>query len=162
MNITIEINDEDKEFQVKPGEILLDLLRREGYTSVKEGCKAGDCGACMVLVNGRAMTSCTLYAAQVDGKRITTLEGLNDELADSLRQEFLDVGAIQCGFCIPGVLISSYSLLTHNPNPTEGEIKAALDGNLCRCTGYIKQIEAIKNVARDLEGGNNERRREKI
>ncbi|MFP3953560.1 MAG: (2Fe-2S)-binding protein [Candidatus Bipolaricaulota bacterium] len=162
MNITIEINDDNKEFQVKPGKILLDLLRREGYTSVKEGCKTGDCGACMVLVNGRAMTSCTLFAAQVDGKRITTLEGLNDELADSLRQEFLDVGAIQCGFCIPGVLISSYSLLTHNPNPTEGEIKAALDGNLCRCTGYIKQIEAIKNVARDLEGGNNERRREKI
>ncbi len=152
MKITTYINDERKDFQVEPGEVLLDLLRREGYTSVKEGCKTGDCGACMVLVNGRAMTSCTLFVSQVDGKKVRTSEGLHDELAENLRKEFVEVGAIQCGFCIPGVLVSSYSLLTHNPDPTEEEIKAALDGNLCRCTGYVKQIEAIKNVARDFEG----------
>lgn len=150
MIIEFTLNGKDQKFDVEPGEILLDLLRAEGNTSVKEGCKTGDCGACMVLVDGRAMTSCTLFAAQVDGKEVTTLEGLHDELAEELRREFIDAGAIQCGFCTPGVLISSYSLLTHNQDPTEEEIKAALDGNLCRCTGYVKQIDAVKRVAAEL------------
>lgn len=150
MIIEFTLNGKDQKFDVEPGEILLDLLRVEGNTSVKEGCKTGDCGACMVLVDGRAMTSCTLFAAQVDGKEVTTLEGLHDELAEELRREFIDAGAIQCGFCTPGVLISSYSLLTHNQDPTEEEIKAALDGNLCRCTGYVKQIDAVKRVAAEL------------
>ena len=151
MKAEYTINGEEMTVEIEPGEILLDLLRRKGYKSVKEGCKTGDCGACMVLVNGRAMTSCTLFAAQVRGKEITTVEGLDDELAEELKEAFLDAGAVQCGFCIPGVLISAYSLLSTNPNPSENEIKAALDGNLCRCTGYVKQIEAIEEVTNQLE-----------
>ncbi len=150
MNLEATINGEELTLEVEPGEVLLDVLRRNGFKSVKEGCKTGDCGACMVLVDGRAMTSCTLFAAQVQGAEIKTVEGLNDELAESLRENFLDKGAVQCGFCIPGVLVSAYSLLSSNSDPTEKEIKAALDGNLCRCTGYVKQIEAIKETAEEL------------
>jgi len=152
MKISLTINGVKKHYEVEPGEILLDLLRRKGYKSVKEGCKTGDCGACMVLVDGRAMTSCTLFAAQVDGREVTTIEGLDDKLSAELKDSFLEAGAVQCGFCIPGVLISAYSLLLDNPNPGEEEIKAALDGNLCRCTGYVKQIEAIKETANSIEG----------
>ncbi len=152
MKISLTINGVKKHYEVEPGEILLDLLRRKGYKSVKEGCKTGDCGACMVLVDGRAMTSCTLFAAQVDGREVTTIEGLDDKLSEELKDSFLEAGAVQCGFCIPGVLISAYSLLMDNPNPGEEEIKAALDGNLCRCTGYVKQIEAIKETANSIGG----------
>lgn len=150
MKVDIKINGENETLEVGPGEVLLDVLRRNGYKSVKEGCKTGDCGACMVLVDGQAMTSCTLFAAQVHDKEIKTVEGLEDELSERLKETFLNVGAVQCGFCIPGVLISAYSLLNSNPDPTEDEIKAALDGNLCRCTGYVKQIEAIKETANQL------------
>ena len=155
MQIEFELNGKIKEFTVDPGKVLLDLLRDNGYKSVKEGCKTGDCGACMILVNGRAMTSCTLFAAQVDGKKVKTVEGLEDDLAEKLKRNFLETGAVQCGFCIPGVLISAYSLLNHNKNPSEDEIKAALDGNLCRCTGYVKQIEAIKRTADSIGGSSN-------
>lgn len=150
MNLETTINGEELSLEIETDEVLLDVLRRNGFKSVKEGCKTGDCGACMVLVDGRAMTSCTLFAAQVQGTEIKTVEGLNDDLAETLRENFLDKGAVQCGFCIPGVLVSAYSLLSSNPDPTEEEIKAALDGNLCRCTGYVKQIEAIKETAEEL------------
>ncbi len=150
MNLETTINGEELSLEIEADEVLLDVLRRNGFKSVKEGCKTGDCGACMVLVDGRAMTSCTLFAAQAQGTEIKTVEGLNDDLAEALREKFLDKGAVQCGFCIPGVLVSAYSLLSSNPDPTEEEIKAALDGNLCRCTGYVKQIEAIKETAEEL------------
>ena len=152
MEVEFELNGKDKKFEVKPGEVLLDLLRDNGYKSVKSGCRTGDCGACMVLVDGRAMTSCTLFAAQVDGREVRTVEGLNDELATELKESFLEAGAVQCGFCIPGVLISAYSLLKRNENPSRDEIKAALDGNLCRCTGYVKQIDAIEATAQSTGG----------
>ncbi|MBS3736000.1 MAG: (2Fe-2S)-binding protein [Candidatus Bipolaricaulota bacterium] len=152
MKVEFELNGKEQKFDVKPGEVLLDLLRDNGCKSVKRGCETGDCGACMVLVNGRAMTSCTLFAAQVDGKEIRTVEGMEDNLTDQLKQFMLEAGAVQCGFCTPGVLISAYSLLTHNKNPSEEEIKAALDGNLCRCTGYVKQIDAIKETADSIGG----------
>ncbi|MBS3787455.1 (2Fe-2S)-binding protein [Candidatus Bipolaricaulota bacterium] len=155
MKVEFELNGEVKEFDVDSGEILLDLLRDEGCKSVKRGCETGDCGACMVLVDGRAMTSCTLFAAQADGKEVRTVEGLEDELAEQLKESLLEAGAVQCGFCIPGVLISAYSLLSRNEEPTKGEIKAALDGNLCRCTGYVKQIEAIKETADSIGGSSN-------
>ncbi len=151
MDIKLTINEEEKRFSIEPGEILLDSLRDAGYTSVKEGCKTGDCGACMVLVDGKAMTSCTMFTAQARGNDIKTVKGLNDELAEKLKQSFLDMGAVQCGFCIPGMLISAYSLLSSNPDPTKREIKAALDGNICRCTGYVKQIQAIKRAAEKWE-----------
>lgn len=150
MNLEATINEEELTLEVEPGEVLLDVLRRNGFKSVKDACRTGDCGACMVLVNGRAMTSCTLFAAQVQGAEIKTVEGLDDELAESLRENLLNIGAVQCGFCIPGMLITAYSLLSSNPDPTEEEIKTALDGNLCRCTGYVKQIEAIKETAKQL------------
>ncbi|MCF7891294.1 (2Fe-2S)-binding protein [Candidatus Bipolaricaulota bacterium] len=152
MKVEFELNGEEKSFDVEPGEVLLDLLRDNGCKSVKRGCETGDCGACMVLVNGRAMTSCTLFAAQVNGREIRTVEGLEDELAERLKESLLEAGAVQCGFCIPGVLISAYSLLSRKENPTEEEIEAALDGNLCRCTGYIKQIEAIKETSNKIGG----------
>ena len=152
MKIEFELNGDKEEFDVNPDEVLLDLLRKNGYKSVKAGCKTGDCGACMVLVDGRAMTSCTLYAAQVDGKEVKTVEGLEGELVDRLKESLLDAGAVQCGFCIPGVLISAYSLLSKVENPSRDEIKAALDGNLCRCTGYVKQIDAVKETAKSLGG----------
>jgi len=152
MEVEFELNGKEKKFDVKPGEVLLDLLRDNGYKSVKAGCRTGDCGACMILVDGRAMTSCTLFAAQVDGKKVRTVEGLNDELATNLKESFLEAGAVQCGFCIPGVLISAYSLLKRNENPSRDEIKAALDGNLCRCTGYVKQIDAIEDTAQSIGG----------
>lgn len=150
MKVEFELNGEEKSFDVEPGEVLLDLLRDNGCKSVKRGCETGDCGACMVLINGKAMTSCTLFAAQVNGREIRTVEGLEDELAEQLKESLLEAGAIQCGFCIPGVLISAYSLLSRKNNPTEEEIKAALDGNLCRCTGYVKQIEAIKETSNKI------------
>ena len=112
MKVEFVLNGKEVEFDVDPGKVLLDLLRESGYKSVKAGCKTGDCGACMVLVDGRAMTSCTLYAAQVDGKEVKTVEGLEDELADRLKESLLEAGAVQCGFCIPGVLVSAYSLLS--------------------------------------------------
>lgn len=157
MKVEFELNGEEKSFDVQPGEVLLDLLRDNGCKSVKRGCETGDCGACMVLVNGRAMTSCTLFAAQVNGREIRTVEGLEDELAERLKESLLEAGAVQCGFCIPGVLISAYSLLSRKDNPTEEEIKAALDGNLCRCTGYVKQIEAIKETSNKIGGSRDER-----
>lgn len=152
MKVEFVLNGKEVEFDVDPGKVLLDLLRENGHKSVKAGCKTGDCGACMVLVDGRAMTSCTLYAAQVDGKEVKTVEGLEDELADRLKESLLEAGAVQCGFCIPGVLVSAYSLLSKVENPSRDEIKAALDGNLCRCTGYVKQIDAIKETAKSLGG----------
>ncbi|MFB6290123.1 MAG: (2Fe-2S)-binding protein [Candidatus Bipolaricaulia bacterium] len=152
MKVEFELNGEEKSLEVDPGEVLLDRLREEGYKSVKEGCKTGDCGACMVLVDGRAMTSCTLFVAQVDGREIKTVEGLEDELAERLKESLLEAGAVQCGFCIPGVLISAYSLLINKENPSEADIKSALDGNLCRCTGYVKQIGAIKETTEKIGG----------
>lgn len=158
MKVEFELNGEKKKNDVGPGEVLLDLLRDNGCKSVKAGCKTGDCGACMVLVDGRAMTSCTLFAAQVNGREIKTVEGLEDDLAERLKESLLEAGAVQCGFCIPGVLISAYSLLSQKNNPTERDIKAALDGNLCRCTGYVKQIKAIKETA-EKTGGNSDGRK---
>lgn len=158
MEVKFELNGQEQRFNVEPGEVLLDLLRDNGCKSVKAGCKTGDCGACMVLVDGRAMTSCTLFAAQVDGREIRTVEGLEDDLAERLKESLLEAGAVQCGFCIPGVLISAYSLLSQKNNPSEEEIKAALDGNLCRCTGYIKQIEAIEETAEKIGGSSDGRK----
>lgn len=158
MKVELELNGQEKSFNVEPGEVLLDLLRDNGYKSVKRGCETGDCGACMVLVDGRAMTSCTLFAAQVDGRKIRTVEGLKDELAERLKESLLEAGGVQCGFCIPGVLISAYSLLSQKNNPSEEEIKAALDGNLCRCTGYVKQIEAIEETAEEIGGSSDGRK----
>ena len=161
MEISVTINGETKRLSIQPNDILLDVLRREGYTGVKAGCRSGDCGACTVLVNGKAVDSCLMMAAQVDGAEVTTIEGLaRDGQLHPLQQAFLDHGAVQCGFCIPGMLLSAKDFLdeyqrsqkdTHTRELTESEVREALTGNLCRCTGYKKQVEAILAVANGEE-----------
>ncbi|KKH60660.1 (2Fe-2S)-binding protein, partial [Methanosarcina mazei] len=133
-----------------PNKRLLDMLREDfKLTSVKEGCSEGECGACTVIVDGKAVTSCIVLAPQVDGCSVITLEGLSKggEL-DKLQQSFIDAGAVQCGFCTPGMILSAKALLMKNPNPAKEEIKKAMSGNICRCTGYKKIIEAVE-IARD-------------
>ncbi len=148
------VNGVRREFLIAPGETLLEVLRREGYKGVKKGCEAGDCGACAVLLDGRAVNSCLVLAAKADGHTVTTVEGLaQDGKLSPLQEAFLDAGAVQCGYCTPGMLIAATDLLTHNPNPSEEEIKEAISGNLCRCTGYVKQVEAIKLATQRMNGG---------
>lgn len=152
MEIKLKINGKDHVFQITPGEKLMDLLRREGYKSVKEGCREGNCGACVILLEGRPVNSCLVFAARCDGCRITTVEGLGaHEKLHPLQEAFLESGAVQCGYCTPGMLLSSKALLDEHPDPTVEEIKTGLDGNLCRCTGYVKIIKAVKKAAKNMK-----------
>jgi len=122
----------------------IDFLRDVmGITSVKEGCGEGECGACTIIVDGKTVPSCLMLAVELDGKDVITLEGVDDRV----KEAFIEAGAIQCGFCTPGFIISTWYLLSRNPNPSEEEIMTALEGNLCRCTGYLKIIDAVKLVA---------------
>ena len=151
MKITSIINGEEKTLEITPNEILLDVLRREGYKGVKRGCNTGDCGACAIIVDGKAVNSCLLFAAQVNNRNITTIEGIGTpQNPHQLQKSFVEEGAVQCGYCIPGMITSAKALLDENPNPTEEEVKKALDGNLCRCTGYVKQIKAVLSAAKKL------------
>jgi len=147
MDIILTVNGEKKEFEIKPNAMLLEVLRRNGYQGVKEGCRQGECGSCTVLVDGLPVTSCLYPAAKAGGKKIMTVEALaKDGQLSVLQESFLDEGAIQCGYCTPGMLMSSKALLEKNPDPQEQEIKRALDGNLCRCTGYAKIIKAVQTA----------------
>jgi carbon-monoxide dehydrogenase small subunit len=154
MILETTINGVKKEIKIKANEVLLDVLRREGYQGVKEGCREGQCGACTVLLDDTPVCSCHLPALRAQGKRIMTVEGLAEggEL-HPLQKAFLEEGAVQCGFCTPGMLLSSWTLLQRNPEPTEEEIKKALDGHLCRCTGYVNIIKAVKKASRMLQKG---------
>jgi aerobic carbon-monoxide dehydrogenase small subunit len=137
--------------EVVPGATLLEVLRRRGTVAVKDGCSSGDCGSCAVLLDGRAVTSCLVFAAQAGGRVVTTAAGLAD--ADGLhplQQALLDAGGVQCGFCTPGVLVAAVDLLARNPDPTEQEVRVALEGNLCRCTGYVKIVEGVLGAARTM------------
>lgn len=130
---------------------LLDVLREDfGLTGAKEGCGEGECGACTVLIDGKPVVSCLCVAAQVpDGTHLLTIEGVEKQpLGRILQQAYMEAGAVQCGFCIPGMILSSYALLMQNPNPKSAEIRAALSGNLCRCTGYAKIIAAVRLAAK--------------
>jgi len=154
MTITLTINGTRRTVDIDPGEKLLDLLRREGVMGVKVGCGSGDCGACAVLVDGRAVNSCLLYAAKADGAEVVTIEGLErDGALHPVQEAFLDEGGIQCGYCTPGMVISAVDLLSRNRDPSEEEIRLALSGNLCRCTGYTKQIQAVRKAAERMRGG---------
>lgn len=154
MTITLTINGRDKTFEIDPGEKLLEVLRREGYMSVKKGCGTGDCGACAILMNGRSVNSCLIFAAKADGAVILTAEGLaTGEILHPVQMAFLDEGAVQCGYCTPGMVISTVDLLTRHPDPSEGEIREALSGNLCRCTGYVKQVKAVQRAAELMKDG---------
>jgi len=153
MKVSFQLNGKDIEVEAPDNRALLDLLRDDlGVKSVKKGCENGECGACTVLLDGAPVTSCLVLAPQVEGRTVTTIDGLEDDpFMVKLRQAFLEDGAIQCGFCTPGMLISSYALLKVNPKPTADEVKKAIEGNLCRCTGYVKIIEAILDAAERIE-----------
>lgn len=146
MLLSCTVNGEKIEKEIDPAKRLLDFLRDDmGLTGVKEGCSEGECGACTVILDNQAVTSCTVYAGQVMYREILTIEGLekNGEL-DILQKAFIENGAIQCGFCTPGMILSCRALLMEKPNPTREEIKRAIEGNLCRCTGYEKIIKAVE------------------
>lgn len=149
MLISFSLNGQPVQTEVEPGLRLIDLLRDSfDLTGTKEACGQGECGACTVLLERQAVNACLVLAAQVDGKAVTTIEGLSrNGVLDPLQQAFVDCGAIQCGFCTPGMILSAKGLLLHNPHPTDGEIKEAMEGNICRCTGYVKIIEAIRQAA---------------
>lgn len=150
IELNIRINGQDHVLSVEPYRTLLEMLRYElGLTGTKEGCGSGNCGSCTVLLDGKAVNSCLVLAAEVDGKEITTIEGLSShgEL-HPLQRAFIDEGAVQCGFCTPGVILTAKAFLDSNPHPTEAQIRLAIAGNLCRCTGYDKIVRAITRVAR--------------
>ncbi len=154
MEINLIVNDEPKTWQVEPGDLLRDVLRREGYYSVKYGCETGTCGMCTVLFDGKARRSCLILAPQADGHVITTAEGLADGMKlHPLQEAFVEEGAVQCGYCTPSMLLTAKSLLDENPHPSEDEVRDALSGVLCRCTGYVKPVKAVeKVVAQDGKG----------
>jgi len=149
--VSFTINGEPKEILVQPWQTLLDAMRDELLlTGTKEGCGNGNCGACTVILNGRAINSCCMLAVEAEGQQIITVEGLatNGKL-DPLQQAFITHGALQCGFCTPGFLMSARAFLNVNPHPSEHEIRLAIAGNLCRCTGYDKIVRAIQAVAQE-------------
>jgi len=146
--IQITVNEEEHDLLVQPNRTLLDLIRYNlGLTGTKQGCDEGDCGACTVIINGKVVASCLVLAVEVDGAAITTIEGMHsgDEL-HPIQQAFVDSGAVQCGFCTPGMILTTKALLDEIPDPSEDEIKHYLEGNLCRCTGYTKILDAV-NIA---------------
>lgn len=149
MNISFTVNGRVVERDVGEDERLLDLIRDDlQLTGAKEGCGEGECGACTVLIDGKAVTSCLVLAPQVDGKDVLTVEGLaRGQELHPIQRAFVEKGAVQCGFCTPGFIMSTYALLTVNPDPSDEEILAALEGNLCRCTGYAKILEAVRYAA---------------
>jgi carbon-monoxide dehydrogenase small subunit len=150
--IELTVNHRLYRVDVTPWDLLLNVLRDQlGLLGVKYGCGTGDCGACTVLVDGQALNSCLLLAIRMQGKEILTVEGLADgDQLHPLQQAFIDAGAVQCGYCTPGMLLSSKALLDENPDPDEEEIRRALAGNLCRCTGYKKIVEAVQSAAKAL------------
>ncbi len=143
--VTVTVNNISHEIEIEPEETLLHLLRnRLDLTGTKKCCGEGECGACTVIMDGRSVNSCIIPAAQTDGSHILTIEGLSENgTPGKLQQAFLDKGAVQCGFCTPGMIMSAHYLLLKNPNPTKKEIKEGMSGNLCRCTGYKKITEAV-------------------
>ncbi len=153
MKVTLTINGVPKEVDIAPGEKLLELLRREGYLGVKFGCGRGECGVCTVTLDGRAIYACITFAAQAENKSVTTVEGIGrpDDL-HPIQEAILDHGAVQCGYCTPGIICSAKALLDTTPRPSEEQVREALKGNLCRCTGYLKYVEAILDAAHRMGG----------
>lgn len=152
MKINCLLNGREKTLDVEPGETLLDALRSAGQYSVKRGCETGDCGACTVLLDGQPVNSCVVAAPRAEAGTVVTLEGLlDDPLIQRLQKAMVDAAAVQCGYCSPGLLLSLYALLQEDPAADEAAIRHALTGNLCRCTGYVKPVEAALAVARDQE-----------
>jgi carbon-monoxide dehydrogenase small subunit len=148
------VNGDPRSLVVKTNTLLVNVLRDDlNLTGTKKGCELGDCGSCTVLLDGKPVNSCLVLAAEADGHEITTVEGIarNGQL-DKLHKAFIDHAAIQCGFCTPGMILSAKALLTSNPHPTEQEVREAIAGNLCRCTGYVNIVKAILSAAATLNG----------
>jgi carbon-monoxide dehydrogenase small subunit len=152
-HVSLTLNGESAEFLCETQQTLLDVLRDELYlTGTKEGCATGDCGACSVTVDGRLTCSCLMFGVEAQGKSVQTIEGMgNGEKLHPLQRKFLEHAALQCGICTPGMLIAAKALLDHNPDPTEEEVRFGLAGNLCRCTGYDKIVEAVLAAAQEMK-----------
>jgi aerobic carbon-monoxide dehydrogenase small subunit len=153
MNIRLTINGETRELAIEPYRTLLDVLRNEaGLTGTKKGCDVGDCGACTVLVDGNPVNSCLMLGVEADGAEVVTIEGLQPapDRLHALQEAFIRHGGAQCGFCTPGMIMMAAALLSENPSPTEEEIRFGIAGNICRCTGYTKIVEAIRAAAKEL------------
>ncbi len=148
--ITLTVNGETEVVTVPAHMTLLEMIREElALTGTKNGCASGECGACTVLFNGEPVNSCMVLAVEADGATVTTVEGLaHDHQLDPLQEAFVESGAVQCGFCTPGMLISSKALLLRAPNPSDDEIREALVGNLCRCTGYVRIVDGVKKAVK--------------
>lgn len=151
--IRATVNGQAHKIIVLPGMTLLELLRDGlNLTGTKEGCGAGDCGACTILLDGRPVNSCLVLAAEADGRSVTTIEGLGGDSLHPVQKAFVRNAAVQCGFCSPGMIMTAVALLAENPDPTESEVKTAIAGNLCRCSGYTKIIEAVLDAACEMRG----------
>jgi carbon-monoxide dehydrogenase small subunit len=156
LNLKININGKDIEREIKDDLRLLDFLREDlNLTGTKEGCGEGECGACTVILDGKAIDSCLILAAQCQGKTVVTIEGMQreDGSLDPIQEAFLDNGAVQCGYCIPGMVLSAKALLDENPTPSDDDIKESISGNLCRCTGYDRIAKSIKVASDKMSEG---------
>lgn len=152
MIIRVTLNGKEREIETSPSELLLELLRRIGLKGTKRGCGEGSCGACVVLLNGAPVNSCMVPAVRVNGQEVVTIEGIGSlDKLHPVQKAYIDNGAIQCGFCTSGSILSAVALLNKNDNPTKEEVKWALDGNLCRCTGYKKKIDAVLDAAQKMK-----------
>lgn len=149
--VRMKVNDGWVEGVAKPETTLLQFLRDNGFTEVKKSCEEGECGACTVILDGKAVPSCLVLAKQADGGEVLTVKNEGDELLDRLKEAFVKYEALQCGFCTPGMLMTARWFLEKNPNPTREKIKDVISGNLCRCTGYKKVIDAIEHASRSLK-----------
>lgn len=152
--IKVTVNGILHELSVQPWETLLDVIREHlGLTGTKEGCGLGECGACTIIMDGKTVNSCLVLAVEADNRVITTIEGLaNGDELHPIQEAFIKCGGLQCGFCTPGMIMSAKALLEQNPSPDEEEIRKAIAGNFCRCTGYTKIIESVKVAAKNMQG----------
>jgi aerobic-type carbon monoxide dehydrogenase small subunit (CoxS/CutS family) len=150
--IHLVINGLQWEGEVEVGQTLLELLRDDlGLEGAKQGCDGGECGACVVLLNGKAVQSCLILAAELEGANVTTIEGLNDDISKIIQEAYVAVGAVQCGFCAPGMVVATRALLDEHPEPDEEDINKALVGHLCRCTGYVRTVEAVQYAVKKIK-----------
>lgn len=150
--IHLVINGLSWEGEVALGQTLLELLRDQlGLNGAKQGCDGGECGACVVLLDGKPVQSCLILAAELDGSTITTIEGLNDGVSKIIQEAYVAVGAVQCGFCAPGMVVATKALLDENPDPSPEDINKAMVGHLCRCTGYVRTVDAVQYAAKQIK-----------
>jgi len=155
MKITVTINSKQESWEIQPEETLLDVLRRYGYKSAKKGCETGSCGSCAIQMDGQLVNSCMVLAARANGRTLLTTEGLGTQTnPHPIHEAFVETSTVQCGYCIPGSVMAVKTLLDRTLDPDDAEIKEALDGNLCRCTGYVKRIEAVRKAADKMKRGN--------